>query len=209
MEEKKDVLVDAPEEKQTEEKSDWRRDLYEWLQILVLVLVCVIGLFTFVVGIVGVDGSSMYPTLHDRDVMIVQRLAYTPKSGDVIVLRKDNTFQDRALVKRIIATGGQTVYIDYDANTITVDGVVLDEPYINRERDSHYGDDPMAVRTDLDHRYINTEFTVPEGYLFVCGDNRNNSSDSRVAELGMVDERYVLGHVLFVLFPFTHFGSVS
>ena len=202
MEEK---MVELPEE----EKSDWRRDLYEWLQILVLVLVCVIGLFTFVVGIVGVDGSSMYPTLHDRDVMIVQRLAYSPKGGDVIVLRKDNTFQDRALVKRIIATGGQTVYIDYDANTITVDGVTLDEPYINRERDGHYGDDPMAVRTDLDPQYINTEFTVPEGYLFVCGDNRNNSSDSRVAELGMVDERYVLGHVLFVLFPFTHFGAVN
>lgn len=194
---------------ETDPKDGIVRSLYEWLQILVVVLVCITGIFTFVVGIVAVDGSSMYPTLHNGDVMIVQRLAYQPKNGDVIVLRKDNTFENRALVKRIIATGGQTVYIDYDANTITVDGVALDEPYINREGGGLYGDDPMAVRSDLDPQYVNTEFTVPEGYLFVCGDNRNNSSDSRVATLGMVDERYVLGRVLLVAFPFTDFGTVG
>lgn len=200
----KDGRTAAPDEV----PEDWKQDLFDWLQLLVVVLVVVVGLFTFLVGIIGVDGSSMYPTLHDRDMMLVQRIAYTPRRGDVIVLRKDNTFDNRALVKRVIATGGQTVYIDYESNTITVDGRVLDEPYLNYEEDE-YGDDYMAQISGLDLEYVNREFTVPEGYLFVCGDNRNHSSDSRTAELGMVDERYVIGRVLMVFFPFTHFSLIS
>ena len=192
-----------------EEPEDWRRDLFEWLQLLVIVLVAVIGLFTFVVGIVGVDGSSMYPTLEHGDLMLVRRVAYTPENGDVIVLRKDGTFDDRALVKRVIATEGQSVYIDYNANTITVDGVVIDEPYLNYEQDTRYGDDYLALRYDLDGQYINQEFIVPEGCVFVCGDNRNHSSDSRVAALGMVDERYVIGEVLMVFWPLDNFGAVD
>ena len=125
------------------------------------------------------------------------------------MLRKDNTFDNQALVKRVIATGGQSVYIDYEANTITVDGQLLEEPYLNYEFDAVYGDDFMAERVDLDPQYANQEFTVPEGCVFVCGDNRNHSSDSRVADLGMVDERYVIGRVLVVFFPFSHFGGVG
>ena len=181
-------LEDAPEER--ENREDWRQSLFEWLQLLSIVLVVIVSLFTFVVSVVGVDGSSMYPTLHHRDLMLVQRIAYTPRQGDVVVLRKDNTFDNQALVKRVIATGGQSVYIDYEANTITVDGQLLEEPYLNPQ-------------------YANQEFTVPEGCVFVCGDNRNHSSDSRVADLGMVDERYVIGRVLVVFFPFSHFGGVS
>lgn len=190
------------------EKDGWRRDLYDWLQLLVIVLVIVVGLFTFVVGVVRVDGLSMYPTLNDGDLMLVQRIAYTPEQGDVVVLRKDNAFQNRAIVKRVIATGGQEVYIDYGANTITVDGEVLDEPYLNYEQDRTYGDDFLDIRYDLDPQYINQTFVVPEGSIFVCGDNRNHSSDSRVAELGMVDERYVIGGVMMIVFPFRDAGIV-
>ncbi len=196
----------APEE--GKEQDSWRQSLFEWLELLAVVLVIIVTLFTFVVSIVGVDGSSMYPTLHDRDLMLVQRIAYTPRQGDVIVLRKDHTFGDQALVKRVIATGGQTVYIDYDNNTITVDGEILEEPYLNYEYDDMYGSDYMADKVDLDPQYVNQEFTVPEGCVFVCGDNRNHSSDSRVAQLGMVDERYVIGRVLLVFFPFSDFGWV-
>lgn len=195
----------APE---AQDQEGWRQSLFEWLELLAIVLVIIVTLFTFVVSIVGVDGSSMYPTLHNRDLMLVQRIAYTPQQGDVIVLRKDNTFANQALVKRVIATGGQTVYIDYDANTITVDGEVLEEPYLNYEFDDLYGSDYMADRVDLDPQYVNQAFTVPEGCVFVCGDNRNHSSDSRVAQLGMVDERYVIGRVLMVFFPFADFGLV-
>lgn len=196
----------APEERK--DQDGWRQSLFEWLELLAVVLVIIVTLFTFVVSVVGVDGSSMYPTLHDRDLMLVQRIAYTPRQGDVIVLRKDHTFGDQALVKRVIATGGQTVYIDYDNNTITVDGEILEEPYLNYEYDDMYGSDYMADKVDLDPQYVNQEFTVPEGCIFVCGDNRNHSSDSRVAQLGMVDERYVIGRVLLVFFPFSDFGWV-
>ena len=198
-----------PAEKENREvKEDWRQSLLEWLQLLVVVLVVIVGVFTFVGSVIGVDGSSMYPTLHDKDLMLVQRIAYTPRQGDVIVLRKDGTFGDEALVKRVIATGGQTVYIDYEANTVTVDGQVLDEFYLNYEYDSAYGSDFMAVRGDLNPAYVDQNFTVPEGCVFVCGDNRNHSSDSRSDSLGLVDERYVIGRVLLVFFPFSHFGLI-
>lgn len=194
---------------QTQPKEDWRQSLFEWLQLLVMVLVIIVGVFTFLGSVIGVDGSSMYPTLHNGDLMLVRRIAYTPTQGDVVVLRKDGTFDNEALVKRIIATGGQTVYIDYDANTITVDGQVLDESYLNYEYDSAYGSDCMADLTYLDPQYVNREFTVPDGCIFVCGDNRNHSSDSRSAELGMVDARYVIGEVLLVFLPFSHFGLIK
>ncbi len=187
----------------------WQRDLYDWLQLLVVVLVIVVGLFTFVVGVVRVDGSSMYPTLEHGDLMLVQRMAYTPEQGDVVVLRKENAFQNRAIVKRVIATGGQEVYIDYGTNTVTVDGQVLEEPYLNFASDPTYGDDYMDLIYGLDPQYINQTFVVPEGSLFVCGDNRNHSSDSRVAELGMVDERYVIGGVMMIAFPFRNAGVVN
>ena len=205
MEENKQVKSRLKAEK----PSDWRQDLFDWLQLLVVVLVVIVGMFTFVIGLVGVDGSSMYPTLHDQDLMLVRRIAYDPQPGDVIVLRKDGTFQDRALVKRIIATGGQSVYIDYTRNTITVDGEVLEEPYLNYEYDPEYKDDYLALRYDLDSQYVNQEFTVPEGCVFVCGDNRNHSSDSRVAQLGMVDERYIIGKVMMVVFPVSDFGLIE
>ena len=199
----------AKESGQKEPREDWRQSLFEWLQLLVIVLVVIVGVFTFLGSVIGVDGSSMYPTLHNGDLMLVRRIAYTPTQGDVVVLRKDGTFDNEALVKRIIATGGQTVYIDYDTNTITVDGQVLDESYLNYEYDSSYGSDYMADLTYLDPQYVDREFTVPEGCVFVCGDNRNHSSDSRSAALGMVDERYVIGEVLLVFFPLNHFGLIK
>ena len=187
----------------------WRRDLLDWLRLLVAALGVIVCLFTFVIGIVGVSGSSMYPTLHHRDMMLVQRIAYTPEAGDVVVLRKADSFNGSAIVKRIIAVAGQTVLFDYDSNTVYVDGVALEEPYLNYETDDTYGEDFLAWRYDLDPAYVNTEFVVPEGCVFVCGDNRNHSSDSRVAELGMVEEGYIIGRVVMVFFPFDHFGTVK
>lgn len=190
------------------EKQGWRLDLLDWLQLLTGVLLAVVAVFTLLVSIVGVEGTSMYPTLHPRDLMLVQRIAYTPETGDVIVLRKEGAFSDRALVKRVIATEGQTVLIDYNANTVTVDGVTLSEPYLNYEYSSEYGSDFMAIRFGMLEDYINQAFTVPEGCVFVMGDNRNGSSDSRVAELGMVDEGYILGRVLLVIWPMSDAGAV-
>ena len=136
----------------------------------------------------------MKPTLHNRDWMVISNLFYQPKQGDIVVLTK-RQFMEQPIVKRVIAVGGQTVDIDFDTGEVTVDGVVLDEPYI-------------AEKT---HRQYDVSFPakVPENCIFVMGDNRNHSSDSRVSTLGMVDKRYILGRLLIRIFPLNQFGPVA
>ncbi|WP_245185303.1 signal peptidase I [Flavonifractor sp. AGMB03687] len=184
------------QEKELEGKDALKVDLYFWLQALVMVLVALILIFTFVGRIIGVVGSSMYPTLHDGDLLLLQSIGYTPKQGDVVVLTKEFDAADGPIVKRVIATGGQHVVIDYDAGTVTVDGEVLEEPYINE----------FMVDPGMDSIH---DVVVPEGSIFVMGDNRNHSSDSRNVTLGTVDERYVLGRALWVLLPFQNFGAIA
>ena len=127
------------------------RDLYEWAQALVCSVLAVVLLFTFVIRLIGVDGHSMVPTLQDGDRLLVLNamLDNDYEYGDIVVLRKD-TFLEEPIVKRVLATEGQT---------------------------------------------------VPEGSIFVMGDNRNHSSDSRSSDLGTVDTRYVIGKAVFLLFP--------
>ncbi len=183
-------------------RPSWHQSLYEWIETLTAVVAFVVLLFTFFFMVIGVSGNSMYPTLHDQDLLLVQRIAYTPEQGDIVILRKD-TFTDQAIVKRVIATEGQSVEIDYDTNTVYVDGVALEEDYLNFTNDgldlSLYGDDYMVERQGM----VYSSFVVPENCIFVMGDNRNGSTDSRYAELGMVDTRYVIGKAIAVFFPFS------
>ena len=173
-------------------------DLYAWLQALVFALLILILGFTFLGRIISVDGYSMTPTLQDRDMLLLQCAGYEPKQGDIVVLTKQFGSVTGPIVKRIIALGGQTVEIDYAANTVFVDGVALDEPYIK---------EPMQGPNSSMEDTVYCE--VPEGHVFVMGDNRNGSSDSRHRDLGPVDERYILGKALFVVLPFTHAGLVN
>ena len=176
-------------------RESFKLDLFFWLQAFVAVLCALVLVFSFLGRVIVVDGSSMVPTLHHGDLLLLQGIGYTPEQGDIVVLTKEFQNVDTPIVKRVIATGGQTVHIDYSTSTVYVDGVALDEPYINELMRM-----PMVETI--------TDVTVPEGSVFVMGDNRNNSSDSRVPELGTVDERYILGEVLLVLFPFQNFGIV-
>ena len=170
------------------QKKEEGRDLYEWTQALVCSVLAVVLLFTFVVRLIGVDGHSMVPTLQDGDRLLVLNSLWDDsyQYGDIVVLRKD-TFMAEPIVKRVIATGGQTVDIDFASGDVYVDGELLEEDYIN---------EPTYVEEG-------TEFplTVPEGSIFVMGDNRNHSSDSRSSDLGTVDTRYVIGKAVFLLFP--------
>lgn len=183
--------------KEQEESGGFAGAMYDWLQALVFALVCIILLFVFVGRFIYVDGPSMVPTLHDKDMMVVREIGYTPRQGDVVVLTQAFRNVTGPIVKRVIATGGQTVDINYEAGTVTVDGVVLDETYINYE--------PMQTPW-YEHQ---TQLTVPEGHIFVMGDNRNHSNDSRDVELGVIDSRRVIGQVLLVMFPFQNFGTVG
>ena len=178
----------------TEEKPSFKLDLYFTLQALAGVLVPLLLIFALVARPIRVDGTSMVPTLHDGDLLILRSIAYTPKQGDIVVLRKES-FRSFPVVKRVIATAGQHVHIDYAAGTVSVDGVILDEPYIYEAMH----DTGLPI----------TDITVPEGSIFVMGDNRNHSDDSRNPSLGAVDTRYVIGQALFILFPFSDFGPIS
>lgn len=193
------LTVQEQEPKQPDnEKGSFKLDLYFWMQALAVALVFLILTFTLAGRVITVVGDSMLPTLHENDLMLLQSVGYTPKQGDVVVLRK-SSFMAEPIVKRVIATGGQHVTINYVENTVTVDGVVLDEPYIRE-----YMTDPYLRNHDMSI----SDIDVPEGSVFVMGDNRNNSSDSRNENLGTVDARYVLGHVLCVIFPFDHMGAI-
>lgn len=180
-------MAENGSQSQQEKKSDGR-DLYEWVQALVCSVLAVVVLFTFVVRLIGVDGHSMLPTLQDGDRMLVlnSMLYHDYKYGDVVVLRKDS-FLAEPIVKRVIATAGQTVDIDFDSGTVYVDGAPLQEDYIN----------------ELTFLEEGTEFplTVPENHIFVMGDNRNRSSDSRDSNLGTIDTRYVIGRAAALAFP--------
>jgi signal peptidase I len=173
---------------------DFAGELYDWAQALVYSIVFIVVLFTFLVRIIGVDGESMEPTLHNNDKIVITNLFYSPKQGDVIVLRK-KSFLEEPIVKRVIATEGQTVNIDFISHKVWVDGVLLDEPYIKA---------PIAKAGD-----VVFPVTVPKGFIFVLGDNRNNSADSRLTRVGMIDMRYVLGHVIYRVFPFDNIGGIG
>ena len=177
---------------------EFQTSLFEWLQAMVYALLILILAFTLFVRIINVDGSSMYPTLENGDKLILRCIDYTPKQGDIVVLTKAFASIDTPIVKRIIAVGGQRVDVNYDEGKVYVDGKALNEPYINE------------VMRDPQNSYMtNNDVVVPEGSVFVMGDNRNHSSDSRDVRLGVVDNRYIIGQAIFTLLPFPHFGSVS
>lgn len=175
-------------------------DLFYWLNALTTALVSLVLVFTFVGRLTRVQGESMTNTLQDQQLLLVWSLGYEPKQGDIVVLNKTTVehLGGVAIVKRVIATGGQTVDIDYETNSVYVDGVLLDEPYIR---------EPMDDVT-ADPNRTQTHFQVPAGEIFVMGDNRNNSDDSRDIRIGSIDEDYILGKAVFSLLPFDTIGPL-
>lgn len=173
-----------PEKKQTA-----GRGAYEWVQALVCSVLTVVLIFTFAVRIVRVSGESMRETLQDQDMLVVLNnwLCGGYEPGDIVILQRDDFYGGEPIVKRVIATEGQTVDIDFDAGVVYVDGAALEEPYTREPTWTQEG----------------TEFTltVPEGCVFVMGDNRNDSDDSRDSALGPVDTRCVLGRALLLAVP--------
>ncbi len=180
-----------------QETSSFAADCYGFLKTFTALLLVVVILFPFV-QVITVDGSSMIPTLEDHDQLLLQKVGYEPEQGDIVVLRKDFGHVSGPIVKRVIATGGQTVEIDYNTSTVYVDGQPLDESYIW---------DTMVHPTDP--ALQETQWTVPEGSVFVLGDNRNESYDSRHMELGPVEEDLIIGKAWYVFFPLGHAADIS
>ena len=184
-------MNEMPENKPLETEEEPKkidRNFYEWVQALVVSVLAVMLVFTFVIRMISVDGTSMLPSLQHGDRLLVLDSAWCGdfRYGDIVVLRKDGFYYE-PIVKRIIAVGGQTVDIDFSTGSVYVDGKLLEEDYINERT---YDDEGMEF-----------PLTVDEGCIFVMGDNRNASDDSRNPRLGIVDERYVLGRAVFLLLP--------
>ncbi|MBP0979167.1 MAG: signal peptidase I [Oscillospiraceae bacterium] len=176
-----------------QESLSLKEEIFEWLDTCVKTVVVTLGLFTFVFALSTVKQCSMFPTLDDNDKVIMYSFMYKPKYKDIIVITQPNA-RNHNLVKRVIATGGQTIDIDPKAGKVFIDGEELEEDYIY---------EPTFRVAD-----VKFPVTVPKGYIFAMGDNRNNSADSRDAWVGMIDERYVRGKVVFRVWPIKKFGVV-
>ena len=167
----------------------WHKSVLSYLHDLVFGLVGVLLVFMLLFRMVVVSGPSMMQTLQDGDSLILlSNILYSnPKYGDIVVASKDAFRDGEPIIKRVIATEGQTVDIDFEQGIVYVDGVALDEPYTN-------------TPTNLDE---GTEFplTVKKGCVFVLGDNRNDSLDSRSTEVGQIDKRELLGKAIFLIIP--------
>lgn len=180
--------------KEPQEKATALSTAFDLVSVLAIAVVAVAVAFIFCFRTVGVDGSSMYPTLHDQDRIILSAFETKPQRGQIVVTCQPsaNPIIPDTLVKRVIATAGETVDIDFDSGVVYVDGVALEEPYTY---------EPTHRREDF------TEpVTVPAGYVFVMGDNRNNSTDSRSDGVGLIREEYILGKALFRIFPLGKFA---
>lgn len=203
-------------EEQTEEveneenKVGFTKELFEWLDIIVTSMVAVVIIFTFLFRIVTIVGDSMQNTFYGREKIVITNLFYEPAYGDVIVISrnannsaKDSLITAEPIIKRVIATGGQYVDIDFDMGKVYVghdlgDMVELSEPYTKT---------PTNMKSDVEFPVY-----VPEGYVFVLGDNRNDSKDSRFSEIGedgLINEKYILGKAVIRIFPFDRIGAIK
>lgn len=186
-----------------EKKSNFLKEVYDWAESICISLAVVLFVFSFCFKTVEVWGPSMEDTLHGRDTegisdvsgdrLLISNLFYTPEYGDIVVIGTDT--EEGAIIKRVIATEGQQVDIDIAAGTVSVDGTVLDEPY--------------AKTPTWSSGNVQFPVTVPEGCVFVLGDHRAVSLDSRYTSIGMVDTDTIMGKVILRIYPFDQFGRVE
>ncbi len=191
--------IPAPDEtkKEDEKPVDWFGEIAEILETMLISVFSILLIFAYLMRPVTVDGRSMVPTLYNEDKLVMFRLFYQPHVGDVVVVNNhgghvfagdavvdSGASLDECIIKRVIAVSGQKVEVDADQGAVYVDDVRLDEPYINE----------LTMTNDRAFEY---PIVIPEGYVFVMGDNRNHSTDSRSAYVGLVDKNDVMGRAFF------------
>ncbi len=172
-------------------------DIYDVVELFIFCTIAIVLIFTFVARMAVVSGNSMEHTLQNGDYLLVTDMFYEPEQGDIVVAQNISLSGDycKPIVKRIIATENQVIDINFSTWTVTVDGVVVDEPYI-------YLDKNYFITSDIKYPY-----TVPEGHVFVMGDNRYHSADSRFREVGVIDTRCIVGKMVVRAFPLSSIGD--
>ena len=178
------AYADTEENREEKGRPDPVSGLYDWIDAAVLSLIVVVLVFTFFVRIVGVDGESMNNTLMNGDRLILSVLPYTPERGDIVVISRRN---QEPLIKRVIGVAGDTIEIDEELHRVKLNGELLDEPYV----------DFPTLAYDLSGKVV-----VPEGMVFVMGDHRDDSHDSRWADIGPVPVEDILGRAVMRVWPF-------
>ena len=168
-----------------------------WIGYIAIILSVVMVFLIFGIRVVNVDGASMDTTLVSGEKIVITNFFYTPQDGDIIVVSRGAHY-DKRIVKRVIATEGQSVKLDYANNKIYVDGKELDEPYVK---------DGTTFGGNFGNYAIPE--VVPEGKIFVMGDNRSVSLDSRSSQIGLVNTSDVMGKAQFAIFPFDRFGAIG
>lgn len=175
------------------------QEFYAVLHDFVYILTAIILIFVFLIRVVGISGPSMTPTLLDGEYVLLSSnvICGEYRQGDLVVATISSFDESRPIVKRVIATEGQSVDIDFETGAVRVDGILLEEDYINE-----------PTLTDFDDGFT-YPVTVPEGCVFLMGDNRNHSTDSRYAPIGMVDTGDIIGKVILRIYPFSRIGAVE
>lgn len=171
----------------SESKSSVSKTVVDLISIIATSIVAIMVVFTFLFRIVGVSGPSMMNTLMDGDWLIVSAFVTEPERGDIVIITQPNAFHE-PIVKRVIAVEGDTIDIDFDTATVSINGKVINEPY-------------LGTPTTNDERAWEYPLTLKEGQVFVMGDNRERSSDSRSPDIGLIDENYILGQVIMRFSP--------
>ena len=170
--------------------------LFGWIRCLVICVILIVVLLVFFFRPVTVVGDSMEDTLAENDTIILTNFLYTPQQGDVVVINADNeSGESTALIARVIAVGGQSISIEEDKNRVLVDGKIIDEPYVK-------GETTTGIEWDVPS-------TIPDGYVFVMGDNRDASVDSRHQAVGLVHESDIIGKAQFLVYPFDRISVIG
>ena len=170
------------------------KEIYETAESVIIAFLVIAVLILFFFRVVSVEGDSMLPNLHNGDRIITTNFFYNPEKGDIVVVDK-NTNYGKPLIKRVIADEGDKIFIDYSTGDVFVNDEKLSENYISE-------------RINIQDRE-NIEMIVPDGYLFVMGDNRNNSMDSRDSAIGIINEKNILGKALLQIYPLNKLGVVK